>query len=427
MAVYKIPQDVEADDKFVGPLSFKQFIFAGIAAIATYLTFLSLTKGFWPALILFTPIIIVTGFLAFPWGRDQPTEIWLAARIRFFLKPRVRIWNQSGIKDLVTVTAPKHVDKHYTDGLSQNEVSSRLSGLADLLDSRGWAVKNVNVNAYRNPLSVIAPESEDRLVDLTVLPEEVVDVTPADDVLDETVSPTAQHFEAMIKDSEEKHRQGIMDQLKAARSEPAQEMDAMNQPIAPGAHDQSADFWFLQQGGHKKQRTDAESILAAPDRPTELGYATFQTPNIVAPNMESPPMIPGAVEAPMAAQVSPQDEEKLLNKIHKDHEHPSSQYSHLKTIMPLGQEPPVAPAMQTPVPQADFPYYADEPQGSGPGLQAAAWQPPATPTQPVTPPVNPAILNLAKNDDLNVATIARQASKQNEQRLSDDEVVISLH
>ncbi|NDG30951.1 PrgI family protein, partial [bacterium] len=50
MAVYTVPQDVEADDKFVGPLSFKQFIFIGIGAIAGYLSFLAL-KGFWPALV----------------------------------------------------------------------------------------------------------------------------------------------------------------------------------------------------------------------------------------------------------------------------------------------------------------------------------------------------------------------------------------
>jgi hypothetical protein len=30
MAVHKVPQDVEADDKFLGPLSFKQFLFLAV-------------------------------------------------------------------------------------------------------------------------------------------------------------------------------------------------------------------------------------------------------------------------------------------------------------------------------------------------------------------------------------------------------------
>ena len=32
MAVYKVPQDVEADDKLIGPFSFRQFIYLLIVA-----------------------------------------------------------------------------------------------------------------------------------------------------------------------------------------------------------------------------------------------------------------------------------------------------------------------------------------------------------------------------------------------------------
>ena len=34
MAVYKVPQDVEADDKLIGPFSFRQFIYLIIVAIS---------------------------------------------------------------------------------------------------------------------------------------------------------------------------------------------------------------------------------------------------------------------------------------------------------------------------------------------------------------------------------------------------------
>lgn len=52
-------------------------------------------------------------------------------------------------------------------------------------------------------------------------------------------------------------------------------------------------------------------------------------------------------------------------------------------------------------------------------------QPPIVPKQ-VTPPVDAAIINLANNDDLNVATLARQANKK-QAHLDDNEVVVSLH
>ena len=70
--------------------------------------------------------MIFFGALAAPIGKDQPTEVWLLARIRFFLKPRQRLWNQDGMSQLVTVTAPKKEERVLTDGLSQTEVRSRL-------------------------------------------------------------------------------------------------------------------------------------------------------------------------------------------------------------------------------------------------------------------------------------------------------------
>jgi len=45
----------------------------------------------------------------------------------------------------------------------------------------------------------------------------------------------------------------------------------------------------------------------------------------------------------------------------------------------------------------------------------------------MTPAPDPAILGLANNDDLNVATIAHEANKAKDKKPPDDEVVISLH
>ncbi len=48
MATYKVIQDIEAEDKFVGPLTLKQFIFACITVVLGYLSFLLLTKNLQP-------------------------------------------------------------------------------------------------------------------------------------------------------------------------------------------------------------------------------------------------------------------------------------------------------------------------------------------------------------------------------------------
>src|ERR1017187_7812603 len=103
MATYKVIQDIEAEDKLVGPLSLRQFIYGVIAAFCGYLSFIALTKGAAFLLVIFAPVMIFTGFFAFPWGRDQSTEVWALAKIRFFIKPRRRIWDQTGAKNLVEV------------------------------------------------------------------------------------------------------------------------------------------------------------------------------------------------------------------------------------------------------------------------------------------------------------------------------------
>src|SRR5208282_4059074 len=116
MASYKVIQDVEAEDKLIGPLTFRQFIYAGVAVILGYLCYLLLTHHAGFMVVVFLPIALVSAFFAWPWGRDQPTEIWALAKIRFLLLPRKRIWNQSGIKELVTITVPKKIESDYTNG-----------------------------------------------------------------------------------------------------------------------------------------------------------------------------------------------------------------------------------------------------------------------------------------------------------------------
>src|SRR5580698_3344838 len=214
MATYKVIQDIEAEDKILGPLTLRQFIYGLIAALFFYISFICLAKGVAYLLVLFLPPAIFTGFFALPFGKDQPTEVWALAKIRFYFKPRRRIWDQSGIKELVTITVPKRVEMVLTNGLSQSEVQSRLQALAQTIDSRGWAIKNVNVNLY-DQSGVIGSGTSDRLIDMGNMPQEVpgYDVQASDDMLDEVNNPIAQQFDHMINSAEQTHRQQLIDEL----------------------------------------------------------------------------------------------------------------------------------------------------------------------------------------------------------------------
>ena len=222
MAVYKVIQDVEAEDKLLGPLSFKAFVYAGITFVLGFINVRLAISGAPPVMkvtliLLFSGPMILFGVLASPLGREQPTEVWLLSRLRFFFKPRRRLWDQEGINELVTITAPKKEDRQLTKDLSPNEVQSRLKALASTLDTRGWAVKNVDVNLSSPDVNanVITPES-DRLVGNAGVPQQmsVVDVHAADDILDEKNNPTAQKFEAMMKKAESERKHGLISRIK---------------------------------------------------------------------------------------------------------------------------------------------------------------------------------------------------------------------
>jgi hypothetical protein len=389
MATYKVIQDIEAEDKILGPLTLKQFIFAiifiGIGFIEFQLaTTTALSVVRWPFVIMLLIPMFIFGFLAAPISRDQPNDIWLLARLRFLIKPHKRIWNQDGVSQLVTITAPKRVEQILTNGLSQHEVKSRLQALASTLDSRGWAIKNVDVNMFAQPGYLATDDGSDRLVAPSNLPviEAVVDVQAADDILDPTSNPTAQHLDQMVQASTAAHRQQVRDSV---------------QHQAPPSAAATPDYWFLNQPA------------ARTAEPTPDGYATFQRSKVVAPGSEDE-NVPEPTEA----------EKAFIAHIEAEKEKEPKYRSHIKTVQPLGVATQAASA-----PAAASAAVQDDNAILPPVALPAPAQDATIPQSATsTPTSNPAILSLANNDDLNVATIARQAQRISE---SDDEVVISLH
>jgi hypothetical protein len=166
--------------------------------------------------IVTIPIALFAAFLAYPFGKDQPTEVWALAKIRFIVKPRRRIWAQSGIKELVTINVPKKIEIQRTNGLSQTEVKSRLQALANTIDSRGWAIKNVS-NIYQSP--VTTSDDSDRLISAQTLAQAVPDeVVNSEDPYDEQSSPIAQQVDQLLSASNSKHHQELLDHLNQVRT-----------------------------------------------------------------------------------------------------------------------------------------------------------------------------------------------------------------
>ncbi|MBI2588999.1 PrgI family protein [Candidatus Saccharibacteria bacterium] len=223
MAVYKVIQDIESEDKLLGPLTLKGFIYAVIAGLCAFIDFrlvLAPDVGSWRWLVILLLVLPMAlfGVLASPLGRQQPTEVWLLAHLRFLVKPRQRLWDQTGISKLVSITAPKKIAKLHTKGLSETEVRSRLQTLTATLDSRGWAIKNLNLQP--NPAF---EAMSDRLVAPNTLNQAAIDVdiNPADDIMDEKNNPTAQYFSGLMQQQDDQRRKKISHTISAARTQAA--------------------------------------------------------------------------------------------------------------------------------------------------------------------------------------------------------------
>jgi hypothetical protein len=370
MAQYKVIQDIEAEDKLLGPLSLRQLIYAGGAALGIYLSFIAIKVHAYFLMVVFLPEMAFCIFFAWPWNTNQPTEVWALAHIRFLFKQRKRIWDQSGVRNLVTVTAPKKIEKIYTNGLSQIEVKSRLQALADTIDSRGWAIKNVDVNMPVQPAYDTA--STDRLVNAPATPQPVsdLDVRASDDMLDEQNNPVASQFDQMITASTQAHHAEVLEKMRVAGA---------TLPVAPTAATPPANYWFMDPA------------------------TASSTPQPVAPAAA----VPTADEQAWASQL--QQQQAFLQQ---------TQTGRLQTIDPDGDIVNNPAATLT---TADTPM--TEPAATPAPSPASQ---PAQPT-PMTLQADAAILNLASNDDLDVATIARQAHKATDPEPPEDEVVISLH
>lgn len=369
MAVYKVPQDVEADDKLLGPFSFRQFIYLIIVAISIFLGW-GLFKLFPPLAIIPLPVVLLFGALALPLRKDQPMEIYLAAIVSFYLKPRKRLWQADGLQSLIEITVPKAIEVQRSKNLTQSEAERRLSYLADIVDTGGWAIRGVNAASQTS-----SPMQN----------EVFFEAQNAEDIL-ATDGGVARSFDTMINQSDVRRRQEVLDRMHHIET-PVNEPLPSAQFAAPSLADPYAAFGAPTQ---------------PPSLPTSASIFSNQQQASVATN----------------PQIAPDPQPHVSFN-------PYPNQMHQSIVTPLSEQPASTPAQYTqPNPQQQ--------QQQSPVSQPvmATPPPPVIQPEPITTSeklVSPDIIDLANNHhDLSIETIARQANRIRQQEADENEVVISL-
>jgi len=234
MGQYKVPQNVEAEDTILGPLTIKQFIYVVIAIGWGFLCWR--VFGVAPVIALFLMLPISGPLLALGLIRreGQSFETYFLAMIRFMLVPRQRTWLKDNAK--VTMMEPEK-PKETTELPSAKdpaEVRDELRKLTNIIESRGRLPKGVDVQAADANLQgsalsqrVVTPEATEVASDIIATKVSA----PRVDMLDMQNNPQAAKVTEMLQNSSADIKtQAISNMQKAAAAPATNQAQASSQP-----------------------------------------------------------------------------------------------------------------------------------------------------------------------------------------------------
>ncbi len=89
---FQVPQFIEVEDKIIGPLTLRQFLYLGGAGFFIFITFYIFTFGVWFMLSVFSAILAFV--FAFVKPNNQPIERVLVSAFKFFWNPKKYFWQR---------------------------------------------------------------------------------------------------------------------------------------------------------------------------------------------------------------------------------------------------------------------------------------------------------------------------------------------
>ncbi len=136
---YKVPQNIDLEDKVIGPLTLKQFIFLLVAGMLDYIIYSTFTHwSGWLLIFLITAAALAFAFLKV---QEQDFAYFLSAFISFVFSPKIFVWTKQYFKkgqELPKIA--KEDEEEDDDQLTKDpkKVRSRLQILAEIVDTHGW-------------------------------------------------------------------------------------------------------------------------------------------------------------------------------------------------------------------------------------------------------------------------------------------------
>ncbi|MCB9809629.1 PrgI family protein [Candidatus Peribacteria bacterium] len=140
---FKVPQDIDREDKIFWFVSFRQLIYLLIGFFASYGLYTSVGKlyalNLIESVLLWFPLGIAAAFAFFTYQEMTLVQFILTLSEQLFFRPSRRYWQMGSGEPLVSVTQSFRLTEAPAQVLTGKEAvaSNTIENLAALLDSHG--------------------------------------------------------------------------------------------------------------------------------------------------------------------------------------------------------------------------------------------------------------------------------------------------
>lgn len=145
---FKIPQDVQIEDKIIGPITMRQLIILGIGGGITYAIYISLASKYsWP---VWGPPVGILSLLTLAISFAKINEMSFTEYVLFYIlyqiRARKRCWQQMGgdvfVSSFTQASAPAKKEKKIIEKQKQDTLKiTKLDDLTRILDTHGGLLK----------------------------------------------------------------------------------------------------------------------------------------------------------------------------------------------------------------------------------------------------------------------------------------------
>ncbi|MDP3004146.1 MAG: PrgI family protein [Candidatus Azambacteria bacterium] len=129
---YQVPQFIELEDRIIGPLTLKQFLYLAFAGALLFVFWFLFAFYIW--IIIALPIAALAATFAFLKINDRPFIYFFLAFIKYFTKPKLYIFSGTTGKEMPKKPAPEEKTEA-PQSQEKKLTASKLKELALSLDT----------------------------------------------------------------------------------------------------------------------------------------------------------------------------------------------------------------------------------------------------------------------------------------------------